>query len=94
MAYVHQSSPLTTVGFQAWDGEDYSKVYDLKIQVKNKTKTEKLKCFDLRRVNLIQSSICSQFNAVRGPMELKRIFHFQIISTAALIVGLAWPGQD
>ena len=36
MAYVHQSSPLTTLGFQAWDGEDYSKVYDLKIQVKNK----------------------------------------------------------
>ena len=40
MAYVHQSSALTTLGFQAWDGEDYSNVYDLKIQVKNKTKTE------------------------------------------------------
>ena len=46
MAYVHQSSPLTTLSFQAWDGEDYSNVYDLKIQVKNKT--EKLKCFDLK----------------------------------------------
>ena len=54
MAYVHQSSPLTTVGFQAWDGEDYSKVYDLKIQVKTK---QKLKCFDLKRLNLFQSSI-------------------------------------
>ena len=31
MAYVHQSSALTTLGFQAWDGEDYSNVYDLKI---------------------------------------------------------------
>ena len=40
MAYVHQSSALTTLGFQAWDGEDYSNVYDLNIQVKNKTKTE------------------------------------------------------
>ena len=47
MAYVHQTSPLTTLGFQAWDGEDYSKVYDLKIQVKKTT--QKLKCFDLKR---------------------------------------------
>ena len=34
LSYVHQASPLASVGFQAWDGEDYSKVYDLKIQVK------------------------------------------------------------
>ena len=42
MAYVHESTALTTVGFQAWDGEDYSNVYDLKIQVSFETKTEML----------------------------------------------------
>ena len=37
LAYVHQSGlpagGVTSVGFQAWDGEDYSQPYDLKIQV-------------------------------------------------------------
>ena len=38
LAFVHQggvgAAGVASVGFQAWDGEDYSQPYDLKIQVK------------------------------------------------------------
>ena len=39
LAYVHQGGAGVgaggiRVGLQAWDGEDYSQLYDLKIQVK------------------------------------------------------------
>ena len=34
LAYVHQTGGGGgEVGFKAWDGEDYSQLYDLKIQV-------------------------------------------------------------
>lgn len=34
LAYVHQAGGGSgEVGFKAWDGEDYSQLYDLKIQV-------------------------------------------------------------
>ena len=34
LAYVHQAGgERGEVGFKAWDGEDYSQLYDLKIQV-------------------------------------------------------------
>ena len=34
LAYVHQTGGgRGEVGFKAWDGEDYSQLYDLKIQV-------------------------------------------------------------
>ena len=34
LAYVHQTGGGSgEVGFKAWDGEDYSQLYDLKIQV-------------------------------------------------------------
>lgn len=32
MAYVHRGPLNTIIGFQAWDGEDYSSVYEIKVQ--------------------------------------------------------------